>query len=112
MPCGALDLTIQGKGETPSSIAPNGTFTIQHRILLGFNPAVHSLFLVPKGGPAVSANEMYWLNSSASVRRMSKRSTPFTGCTMPRGFASRICTTISCSSGLNEACSRWLLMSC
>ncbi len=54
--CAAFDLTIQGKGDTSSSIAPNGTFTIKHRILLGFSPAQHSLFLVPKGGPAVSAH--------------------------------------------------------
>jgi hypothetical protein len=55
MPCGALDLTINGKGETTSA-APDGTFTIRHRILLGFNPAVQSLFLQPKGGAAVSAD--------------------------------------------------------
>ena len=53
--CGALDLTIQGKGTT-TSIAPNFTFTITHRILLAFNPSAHALFLTPKGGPDVSVH--------------------------------------------------------
>jgi hypothetical protein len=52
---GALDFRITGTGKT-TSISPDGSFTITHRILIGFSPATQSLMLIPKGGASVQVH--------------------------------------------------------
>ena len=55
VPCGALDLTIDGRATT-SSVLPDCTFTIRDRLLVVFNPANQLLFLARKGSPNVQAH--------------------------------------------------------
>ena len=47
---GALDFRIDGTGKT-SSISPDGTFTITHRILVGFHPGTQSLSWSRRAAP-------------------------------------------------------------